>query len=162
MRITRQKLYAMGEPLGDSATRGKPCGGRIMGEGGSSSSSSSTDQRTINTDKRIVADNGASATSIDLSGNSNTIKLTDNGAVKAALAANSHGLDVLVAAGEQILQGQQQANQLNTQLAQSMAGTAVAGVSAAYADATNAVSGNKTIIIMAAAIAAAAFVFKAK
>lgn len=31
--MSRQQLYAMGEPLGDSATRAKP-GGRIYGSGG--------------------------------------------------------------------------------------------------------------------------------
>ncbi|NQW92531.1 MAG: hypothetical protein HQ446_00580 [Polaromonas sp.] len=44
--ISRQQLYAMGEPLGESATRAKP-GGRIYGGGGSGGGGSSTTVQSI-------------------------------------------------------------------------------------------------------------------
>jgi len=39
MSYSRRQLYAMGEPLGDSATRRKAGGGLVLGDGGGSSSS---------------------------------------------------------------------------------------------------------------------------
>lgn len=42
MSYSRRQLYAMGEPLGDSATRRKADGGLVLGDGGGSSTPSST------------------------------------------------------------------------------------------------------------------------
>ena len=92
MNATRRQLYAMGEPLGDSATHHKPgCkpGARIYGGGGGGgSSSSSTTNNTYNTDARVAG--GDDSTNVSINGNSNTpINLTnistDNGAVAGAL-----------------------------------------------------------------------------
>lgn len=54
--ISRQKLYAMGEPLGDCVTEKKPGGGRVYGFGGSSSSASNT--TTNNQDNRMAVQDG--------------------------------------------------------------------------------------------------------
>lgn len=64
--ITRQKLYAMGEPLGDSATTRKVGGGYVCGGGGGSSSSSNA-TTTNNTDKRITLQSGTAITADDSS-----------------------------------------------------------------------------------------------
>lgn len=50
--ISRQQLYAMGEPLGDSATRSKP-GGRIYGGGGSGGGGPSTSTTSNQIDARF-------------------------------------------------------------------------------------------------------------
>lgn len=42
MSYSRRQLYAMGEPLGDSATYRKADGGLVLGGGGSSTPSSTT------------------------------------------------------------------------------------------------------------------------
>ncbi len=54
MSYSRRQLYALGEPLGDSATRAKPSGGYVCGGGGSSKSS----QATTNNDNRVAVQDG--------------------------------------------------------------------------------------------------------
>lgn len=54
--ISRRELYAMGEPLGDGATRRKLGGGYICGIGGKSKSSTAT--TTNNADNRMAIQNG--------------------------------------------------------------------------------------------------------
>jgi len=83
MNYSRRHLYALGEPLGDSATRAKPCGRMLCGGGGDSSSSSSQATTTTNLDKRQVVDNGA----LGVSSDSSTVNVTvlDNGAIAQAI-----------------------------------------------------------------------------
>lgn len=94
--ISRRKLYAMGEALGDAVSVRKVGGGIVCGFGGDSSSRSSSD--TFNTDKRVVVDSG-----IGISGDntslgfettnnlttvtqtSNTANITDGGIVSRGL-----------------------------------------------------------------------------
>lgn len=94
--ISRRKLYAMGEALGDAVSMRKVGGGIVCGFGGDSSSRSSSD--TFNTDKRVVVDSG-----IGISGDntslgfettnnlttvtqtSNTANITDGGIVSRGL-----------------------------------------------------------------------------
>lgn len=79
MSYSRRQLYALGEPLGDSATRAKPGGGYVCGGGGSSKSS----QATSNYDQRVAVQDG-----IGLSAsNGNVINVTDGGIVKDALGS---------------------------------------------------------------------------
>ena len=94
--ISRQKLYAMGEPLGDAVTMRKVGGGAVYGFGGDSSSRSSSD--TFNTDKRVVVDSGIGIsgdnTSLGFETNNsfttvtqteNTANITDGGIVSRGL-----------------------------------------------------------------------------
>ena len=69
MSYSRRELYALGEPLGDSATRAKPGGGYVCGGGGSSKSS----QATSNYDQRVAVQDG-----IGLSGSSGNIIQTSS------------------------------------------------------------------------------------
>lgn len=69
---TRQKLYAMGEPLGECVTTRKVGGGYVCGGGGGSSASTNT-TNTINTDKRITQQSG-----IALGVDQSTVNLTQN------------------------------------------------------------------------------------
>lgn len=84
MNYSRRQLYAMGEPLGEGATRRE--GGKIIygggGGGGSSSSSSDTSTTTTNTDMRVVG----GADSVNVSAQNSTLSLTttDRGAVSGA------------------------------------------------------------------------------
>lgn len=83
MSYSRRDLYALGEPIGDSATRVEGCRRVYGGGGGGSSSSSSTSTTTKNTDKRQVVDNS----SIGVSSDSSTVNVnyTDQGAVNKAI-----------------------------------------------------------------------------
>lgn len=76
--ISRNTLYAHGEPFGDSATQRKITGGYVCGGGGSRSSSAQT---TNNIDQRVAVQDG-----LGISGDANAIQLTtiDGGAIKAA------------------------------------------------------------------------------
>lgn len=83
--ISRQRLYAAWEPLGDCATRREP-GRLVCGGGGGGSSSSSSSQTTNNTDARVVG--GDNSQNFSLVGNElkdSTITLTDHGAVDKAV-----------------------------------------------------------------------------
>lgn len=79
--ISRAKLYALGEPLGDSCTRIE--GGKRIYGGGDSSSASTTQSSTTNIDKRQVVDTG----SVGVTADNSTINVsaTDQGAVNSAL-----------------------------------------------------------------------------
>jgi hypothetical protein len=85
MSVSRRQLYAMGEPLGESATSAKLGGGYVCGGGGGSKSS----QSSANYDQRVAVQDG-----IGLSGSSgNTItasssthyNITDGGIVTRGL-----------------------------------------------------------------------------
>jgi hypothetical protein len=76
--ISKRQLYALGEPLGDGATRTKP-GGRVLGGGGDSSSS----QSTSNYDQRVAVQDGIGLAA----SHHNVINVTDGGIVKEALNA---------------------------------------------------------------------------
>lgn len=83
---SRQQLYAAGLPLGESATRSKVGGGRILGGGGGGSSSSESKSETNNIDARVVAGDSASITSaVGNTLTNSSITVTDNGAVSGAL-----------------------------------------------------------------------------
>lgn len=122
-----------------------PMGG---GGGGSSSSSQSTTTTTNNTDKRVVADGGASVASIDGSGNS--VVMTDQGATKAALAANATNTDHLLATADHLFSMQVASQAATADLTKNL----VAGTQAAYKDAANNASGNKPLILAAMAVVA--------
>lgn len=92
---TRHKLYALGETLGESATRRKLGGGYVCGGGGGGSSSSSTASTTNNTDNRLAVQDG-----VGVSGSSGvTINSTD--AVKAIAQL---GTDTIKNTGEAVVQ----------------------------------------------------------
>jgi hypothetical protein len=81
MSISRQKLYEMGMPLGDSCTQQKAGGGYVCGGGGGGSSSSSSS--TTNTqDRRAVG----AQDSVTNTGDNVTINasVTDQGAIQRA------------------------------------------------------------------------------
>jgi hypothetical protein len=83
---SRQQLYAAGLPLGDSVTRSKLGGGRILGGGGGGSSSSESTNQTTNTDSRVVS--GDNSNILNATGNeinNSTINVTDHGAVAGAI-----------------------------------------------------------------------------
>lgn len=114
--ISRKYLYAMGEPLGDSATERKPGGGLVCGGGGGGGKSESTTASTtstVNKDQRLVADGGSmglsgDGSSINSSSTSNSyIQMVDSGTVDAgrqlglaALASNNTNSDHMYAAAE--------------------------------------------------------------
>jgi len=79
MSFSRRQLYALGEPLGDSATRAKPGGGYVCGGGGGSRSS----QTSNNYDQRVAVQDGVGLSA----SNGNVISITDGGIVKDALNA---------------------------------------------------------------------------
>lgn len=101
---TRQRLYAMGEPLGDSVTRRKLGGGYVCGGGGGGSSSSSTSSTTNNTDNRIAVQDG-----VGVSGSSGvTVNSTD--AVKAIAQM---GADTIKQTGDAVVHLNQTATAAN-------------------------------------------------
>ena len=120
----------------------RPC----LGGSSSSSSAQSTTTTTNNVDKRAVADSGSTIATVD--GNGNTVTMTDNGAVNAALNANSTNLDHLLATADHLLTQQQSAIQTSADLTRTLAGTAAG----AYSDAANQASGNKQLILAAIAV----------
>lgn len=158
MTISRRDLYAMGEPLGESATERRPDGRYRCGGGGSSSSQSSTTQ---NTDKRIAVEQG-----IGISSDSSTISVQalDAGIVGQALetvqladATAGDGFnrllglaDKLFATGSKVLETGQA-----TTLAQ------VGALSQAQTDAKGNINQN-TMVILAIAGVAAAYALKGK
>lgn len=101
---TRQKLYAMGETLGESVTRRKLGGGYVCGGGGGGSSSSSTSSTTNNTDNRIAVQDG-----VGVSGSSGvTVNSTD--AVKAIAQM---GADTIKQTGDAVVHLNQTATAAN-------------------------------------------------
>lgn len=158
MNYSRRELYALGEPLGDSATTRKVGGGYVCGGGGSSSSTSSTTQ---NTDKRIAVDTG-----VGISSDSSTVTVNtlDSGIVTKALdtvsaadATNGQGFTQLLGLADKLFTGagdSLKASQATT-LAQ------IGALNTATNDAKGSVD-QKTIIVLAVAGAAAAFAFARK
>ncbi len=150
--ISRQTLYAMGEPIGDSCTRIEG-GRRIYGFGGGGSSSS-TQSTTQNTDKRIAIQDG-----IGISSDSSTVNVTslDAGIVTKALdtvnvadAANSQGFTQLLGLADKLFTGAGQ----TLQTAQSATLAQVGALNQAQNDARGTID-QKTLIIIAVAGAAA-------
>ena len=77
--ISRKKLYAAGETLGECSTRAKLGGGYVCGGGGgggTSESSSSSSTSISNTDRRQVLDGGA----IGISGDRNSLGISNTDA----------------------------------------------------------------------------------
>lgn len=155
MNISRRELYAMGEPLGDSATSPKLGGGYVCGGGGSRSSST---QETFNTDKRVVTESG-----IGVSGNDNIISVTstDGGIVSRALqtvdvnnATNAVGFQSLLDAASDLFNR-----------GEKLIGQTQKSVADAYGQAQTQTKGtidNRTIIVLAVAGAVAVFAFNRK
>lgn len=146
MSVSRRQLYALGEPLGDSATRAKPGGGYVCGGGGDSKSS----QSTTNNDNRVAVQDG-----IGLSASSgNVINVTDGGIVKEALnavnistAVNGDGFTKLLEVAE---------NMFNR--SEGLIGQTQKSVADAYSQAQTDAKGtvdNRTIMVLGVAAAAA-------
>lgn len=171
--ISRRELYAMGEPLGDGATRRKLGGGYICGIGGKSKSSSST--TTNNADNRVAVQGGFGLSSSD----GNTFNVTDGGIVSRALdsvdlsnAANygttSRALDSIDLSGKRLNDGFQSLIDAATGIfndGQSLIGQTQKSVADAYSTAqTDAAGGidQKTIIVLAVAGAVALYAIKRK
>lgn len=147
--ISRRDLYAMGEPLGDSATRKKPGGGYVCGFGGSSSSRN--DQTTNNIDKRLVTGEGSVGISSENSEISVNVESVDAALVARALdsidknnAIVGQGLNELFTKGEGLI-GQTQKSIAD---AYSMAQTDAKGT-----------IDNRTITVLAVAGVAALWAF---
>lgn len=124
-QYSRAELYALGEPLGNDATRRKPGCGVVYGKGGSSSSSQSSSTTTTNTDKRLVVDGG----SLGISSDSSTVNVQtlDAGIVNKALetvaaadATAGEGFDKLLQLTESLFDagGKLLENNATTTLAQ--------------------------------------------
>jgi Tfp pilus assembly major pilin PilA len=154
---TRQKLYALGEPLGECVTTRKVGGGYVCGGGGGSSSSASntsttTSTTTLNTDKRITQQSGVAMT-VDGSTVNVTNQSVDKDIVNKALDTVTTGnalqndgfvkmlglADKLFATADSTLKSTQA-----TTLAQ------VGALTSAQNDAKGAID-QKTIVILAAA-----------
>lgn len=159
MNYSRRELYAVGEPLGESATRRKLGGGYVCGGGGGSSSSTSS--TTTNIDKRLALESGVGISSDQSTVTVNTL---DAGIVDKALqtvqladATSGQGFSQLLALTDKLFTGAGQALQTTqaTTLAQ------VGALNQAQNDARGAVD-QKTIIVLAVAGAAAAFAFSRK
>ena len=143
MSYSRRQLYAMGEPLGDSATRVKPGGGMLCGGGGDSSSSSSQATTTTNVDKRLVVDNGGVGVSSDSS--TVTVNTLDNGAItqaidlsKTSTKAAYSGLDSLLGFANSVLNLEANSQKLISQSA--------ANIGDAYKTAQDMSSGNRMLV----------------
>lgn len=153
--ISRQKLYAMGEPLGDSATVRKLGGGYRCGFGGGSKSEST--QTTSQQDNRIVNGNGGivATTGADVSvlNNSYTTTTTSDPAT-VARALNTvddtvHGAFSLV--GSQNAALVRSVNAANQQAAASVS-QATDALAGAYSDAKG--NNNKGTFQIAAVVMA--------
>lgn len=83
MSYSRRQLYALGEPLGNSATRVKLGGGCVCGGGGDSESS----QSTSNFDQRVAVQDGVglSGSSGNFIQTSSTYNVVDGGIVGRGL-----------------------------------------------------------------------------
>lgn len=101
--MTRNQLYRLGEPFGDSCTCMEP-GRRLIcgGGGGKSKSTSATTTTSANIDKRQVVDNQSTGITNDTrtsttltksSGNNVTVFNTDSGAVAQAVTTAAAALD---------------------------------------------------------------------
>lgn len=150
--LSRNQLYAMGEPLGSSVTRAKPGGGYECGGGGGSSSSSSA-TTTNTTDKRLSIQSGVGVSS---DSSTVTVNALDAGAIQSALdtvkandATQGQGFQALLGLADTLFQGA--GTILNkaqdTTLAQQ------AAISTAQTNASGQID-QKTMIVLAASAAA--------
>jgi hypothetical protein len=138
-QFSKRDLYAMGEPLGDCATRAKPFG-RTMGGGGSSGGSSSSAD-TVNNDKRVVVGEGGAGVSGDNS--SITINSVDSKIVDRALASVD---------SQSAITGDNFSKLLD--VSKELVTSTQASVAGAYTQATTDAKGsldNKTIVILGVA-----------
>lgn len=155
---SRRKLYAMGLPLGEGATRCS-AGRVIYGDGGDSSSQANTTTQatTANMDKRMVVDGGSVGVSVD--GHGNSIVLSDFGSVSAALSANTtvttaaidankSNTSLLLKAAEKLYGETQKSLDANISLAGKLAGSA----KDAYSDASAQAAGNKNLVLAGIAV----------
>lgn len=170
---TRQKLYELGMPLGNGATRAKLGGGYVCGGGGDSESS----QQSNTYDNRVAVQDGVGLSSsnnnwIDASRTS-YVNVTDGGLV-------GRGLDTVDKAISGALNSVNVNNATNAEgfaklldtagswftQSQGLIGQTQKSVADAYAQAQTEAKGtidNKTIMVIAvAAVAGLAFVNKAK
>lgn len=154
MNYSRRELYAMGEPIGDSATTRKVGGGYVCGGGGDSSSSSSTSSNTTNVDRRLVNESG-----IGISSDSSTINIQnlDGEIVKKALdtvnvadAASSQGFTQLLGLADKLFTGAGQV----LQTSQTATLAQVGALNQAQNDSRGSID-QKTLIVIAVAGAAA-------
>lgn len=159
MNYSRRELYALGEPLGESATRRKVGGGYVCGGGGGSSSS--TASTTTNTDKRIAIQDG-----IGISSDSSTVNVTtlDAGIVNKALdtvavtdATNSQGFSQLLTLADKFMTGAGEV--IKTTQATTMAQVGALGT--AQNDARGSID-QKTMIALAVAGVGAIWAFNRK
>lgn len=159
MNYSRRELYALGEPLGESATTAKAGGGYVCGGGGSSSSSTSS--TTTNIDKRLALDTGVGISSDQSTVTVNTL---DAGIVTKALdtvgvadASNAQGFTSLLNLADKLFTGAGQA--LQTTQAATLA--QVGALSTAQNDAKGSID-QKTMVIIAVAGVAAVAMLKGK
>jgi len=161
MTYSRRELYALGEPLGESATRRKVGGGYVCGGGGGSSSS--TASTTNNTDKRIAIQEG-----IGLSSDSSTVNVTTNtldaGIVNKALdtvsvadASNAQGFTQLLSLADKFMTG---AGDILTKT-QATTMAQVGALGTAQNDARGTID-QKTMIVLAVAGVGAVWAFNRK
>ncbi|MQY50833.1 hypothetical protein [Rhodocyclus gracilis] len=139
---TRQQLYAIGEPFGDSATAAKIGGGYRCGGGGGSSSSSANTTTTNTTDKRLVVDTG-----VGVSSDSSTVNVSvlDQGAINGAIdlaktgtVSAYSGIDKLLGFAKDVLELDKQSQKLVAQSAEN--------VGSAYKTAQDASSGQRFMV----------------
>lgn len=157
MNISRRDLYAMGEPLGDSATSPKLGGGYVCGGGGSRSSST---QQTINTDKRVVTESG-----FGLSGDSNQIAITTTSTDPTIVARALQTVDVNNATNAQGFTALLDAASDLFNRGENLIGQTQSAVADAYGQAQLNKAGtidNRTIIVLAVAGAAALYAINRK
>ena len=152
---TRQKLYAMGEPLGECVTTRKVGGGYVCGGGGGSSASTNT-TATQNTDKRITQQSGIALgvdeSTVNLTQTTNNYSVDKDIANKAmdtvttGNALQNDGFVKMLGLADKLFTGAGQAlaSSQQTTLAQ------VGALSTAQNDSKGAID-QKTIVILAAA-----------
>lgn len=117
MNYSRKQLYALGEPLGESATARKLGGGYVCGGGGGGSNSTTgATTTTNNTDQRQAVQDG-----IATNGDGNIVSYNSSDAVVAIANA---GADIIKQSGGAVVDiyknaGQQNTDAWNTTLTQS-------------------------------------------
>lgn len=161
--LTRRQLYALGEPLGECATRRDVTGRLILGGGGgSSSSSSSNTTSTTNIDRRqVVAEGGIGLASDGATINVETI---DAGIVSAAIdaikaddATNGAGFTQLLTLADHLFTG---AGSMISKTQDTALGQ-IAALNTAQNDSTGKID-QKTLIVMAVAGVGALYLMNKK
>jgi hypothetical protein len=157
MNISRRDLYAMGEPLGDSATSAKLGGGYVCGGGGSSSSSA---QNTYNTDKRVVTESG-----FGLSGDKNQVSISTTTSDPAIVSRALQTVDIANATNAEGFEGLLSAADNLFSRGESLIGQTQKSVADAYGQAQTNKAGtidNRTIIVLGVAGAVALYAINRK